>query len=117
MRMDIVSTHTWQPWQGSLVDMLLFVAFASSKREARELITTGAISVNNRRITDVTAILTERDAIDGQLIVLRRGKRRVHVLELPPPVRLVVVEDPTLADGIVHIDGPCDAESVASMMR
>ena len=38
----------------SIVDMVVNVGAASSKREAREFISSGAVSVNGEKVTDVT---------------------------------------------------------------
>ena len=99
-----MTEHKWQPWRGALIDMLMLTGLAASKREARQLIAAGAISVNNRRITDVEHVLDGQDAIEQQVFLLRRGKHHWHLLKLPPPVRLMVVEDETLDDGTIHID-------------
>jgi len=60
----------------SLVDLLIQAEVAVSKREAREFIRNGAISVNGNKVTDETKILTKDDAIEGKFLVLRRGKKK-----------------------------------------
>lgn len=57
-----------------LVDLLIEAGFASSKGEARRLIQQGGAYVNDTRITDVDAVLTESDLSDGALL-LRSGKK------------------------------------------
>jgi tyrosyl-tRNA synthetase len=64
----------------AIVDVLVETALASSKREARTFIESGAISINETKITDVEAVLMEQHFMDG-LALLRRGKKNVHLLQ------------------------------------
>ncbi len=59
----------------SLVDTLIEVKLASSKREAREFIRNGAVSINGDKVTEESFILSKDIAIEGKFIVLRRGKK------------------------------------------
>lgn len=59
----------------SLVDALIEVKLASSKREAREFIRNGAVSINGEKQTDEAFILSKNIAIENRFIVLRRGKK------------------------------------------
>jgi tyrosyl-tRNA synthetase len=61
----------------SLVDLLATTTLASSKREARQFLQTGAVSVNGERV-DAEHRLTERDLLHGSRILLRRGKKLWH---------------------------------------
>jgi tyrosyl-tRNA synthetase len=60
-----------------LVDLLPRTTLAGSKREARELLRTGAVSVNGRRAPD-GARLSEPDLLPGGAVLLRRGKKLWH---------------------------------------
>ncbi len=64
----------------TLVDALIEVKLASSKREAREFIRNGAVSVNGDKVTDESFTLTQDIAIEGKFIVLRRGKKLYALL-------------------------------------
>jgi tyrosyl-tRNA synthetase len=65
-----------------LVDVLVTAQLASSKREARQFIESGAVSMNNaERITDVVYAISEKDFFDNGLALLRRGKQKVMVLQ------------------------------------
>lgn len=59
-----------------LVDVLVNNKIASSKREAREFISGNAISVNGEAITDPAAVITKDMAIEGQILIFRRGKKK-----------------------------------------
>ena len=58
-----------------LVTLLTEVGLSSSNSEATRLIKSGGIYVNERRVTDDKERLRIDQAIDGQLFVIRKGKR------------------------------------------
>ena len=59
-----------------LVDLLISAGVASSKREAREFLRNGAVTINGEKVTDEAAVVTKQMAIEEQFIVLRRGKKK-----------------------------------------
>jgi len=65
-----------------LIDVLVQNKIASSKREAREFIKGNAISVNGKAATDESMIISKDLAIDGQVIVIRRGKKKYYLAEI-----------------------------------
>jgi tyrosyl-tRNA synthetase len=65
-----------------VVDLVARTALAPSKSEARRLVQAGGVYVNNRRITDAQARITRADAIEGQVLVLRKGARQHHLVRL-----------------------------------
>jgi tyrosyl-tRNA synthetase len=67
-----------------LVDLLAdpTVKLAGSKSEARRLVQSGGVYVNNRRVSDPQVKLTREQAIDGRLFVLRKGQKLNHVLRI-----------------------------------
>ena len=68
----------------SLVDLLADAAvkLVPSKSEARRLVQSGGVYVNNRRAADVQMRLTRAQAIEGKLFVLRKGQKQNHVVQL-----------------------------------
>src|SRR5712671_3522485 len=68
----------------ALIDLLADpqVRLAPSKSEARRLVQSGGVYVNNRRIADPQARLTRDQAIDGRLFVLRKGQKQTHLVRL-----------------------------------
>ena len=58
-----------------IVELLASSGVTPSKGEATRLIRSGGIYVNSRRITDERQRLRQEDAVEGQLFVIRRGKR------------------------------------------
>ncbi len=65
-----------------LVDLIARVALAPSKGEARRLVQSGGIYVNNRRMADPQARVTREQAIAGRLFVLRKGQKQNHLVRL-----------------------------------
>ena len=59
----------------TLVDALIEALLAKSKREAREFIQNGAVSINGDKCQELDHVLTPQDAIEGKFIVIRRGKK------------------------------------------
>ncbi len=60
----------------ALIDVLVNNKIASSKREAREFLKANAISVNGDVMTDENALITKAMAIEGQILIFRRGKKK-----------------------------------------
>jgi tyrosyl-tRNA synthetase len=65
-----------------IVDLVARVQLAPSKGEARRLVLSGGIYVNNRRVADPQARLTLDQAIGGRLFVLRKGQKQNHLVRL-----------------------------------
>jgi tyrosyl-tRNA synthetase len=66
----------------AIVDLVARVQLAPSKGEARRLVQSGGIYVNNRRVADPQARVTRAHAIAGELFVLRKGSKQNHVIRL-----------------------------------
>lgn len=64
----------------NIVEILVSSSISPSKRQAREDVQNGAIYLNGERIQDLDYTLTEDDKIDGQLTLIRRGKKKYAVL-------------------------------------
>ncbi len=62
-----------------LIDLLVQGGICSSKREAREFITNGSITVNGEKITDLEYVVTKDACIDNKYIVVRRGKKKYYI--------------------------------------
>lgn len=65
----------------NLVDALIELKLASSKREAREFISNGAVKLNGQKVTDLNKVLSSSDAIEGYIFV-KRGKKLYAVIKL-----------------------------------
>ena len=65
-----------------LIDLLVNNAITSSRREAREFLNNGAISINGEIVKDEDLIVNKGIAIDNKFIVLRRGKKKYYLIKL-----------------------------------
>jgi tyrosyl-tRNA synthetase len=65
----------------SIVDLLIAAGIVSSKRQAREDVTNGAISINGQRVTGTDYVVSEKDRIEGQFTVIRRGKKKYFLIK------------------------------------
>jgi len=83
---DVPSTELAAQDLGSggigLVDLVARVQLAPSKAEARRLVLSGGVYLNNRRMADPALRITRDDAIDGRLLVLRKGQKQNHLVRL-----------------------------------
>lgn len=59
----------------SVIELLASTGVTSSKGEATRLVRGGGIYINERRVTDEKERVTAAQAIDGQLLVVRKGKK------------------------------------------
>ena len=59
-----------------LIDMLVDNNITSSKREAREFLKAGSISINDEKVNDENMIIDKSLAIDGEILVIKRGKKK-----------------------------------------
>ena len=63
----------------NIVDFLVDNKIASSKREAREFVTGNAISINGDVINNLEAMITKDMALEGKVIIVRRGKKKYYL--------------------------------------
>ena len=62
-----------------LIDLLVDNKICSSKREAREMLASNAISINNHKETDENVIISKEIGIDKKVIVIRKGKKKQFI--------------------------------------
>ena len=63
----------------NVVDALVNMEIAKSKREAREFVESGAISINGEKVTDINYVVSDKDFIDNKYIVVKRGKKNYYL--------------------------------------
>lgn len=66
-------------YEGNIADVLVDSKVFSSKREARELITGNALSINNKKVNDVNYIISKNDLIDNKIVVIKKGKKNYFI--------------------------------------
>jgi tyrosyl-tRNA synthetase len=65
-----------------IVDLIARTGLAPSKSEARRLVQSGGVYVNNRRAADPQARLMRDHAIGGRVFVLRKGQKQNHLVRI-----------------------------------
>ena len=65
-----------------IVDALEATGLAKSRKDARTIIGQGGAYINNSRINDDRHLIQPGDFLDGRYLLLRRGRKEVHLLEL-----------------------------------
>ncbi len=70
-----------QPKGLLLEDMLIAIKAASSKREAREFINGNAVAINGEKVSDLTHVVDEKDALFGEYVVIKRGKKNYYLVK------------------------------------
>lgn len=61
--------------KANIVDWLVQTGIEPSKRQAREDVTNGAITINGDKVRDVDFILDPMAAFEGRCVVVRKGKK------------------------------------------
>ncbi|QED48956.1 tyrosine--tRNA ligase [Cytobacillus dafuensis] len=64
-----------------LVDLLVAAKISPSKRQAREDVANGAVSINGERVTDTDYILSVKDRIEDEFTIIRRGKKKYFLIK------------------------------------
>ncbi len=65
-----------------IVTLLADSGLAKSRGEARRLIRGGGVYLNNQRVADESARVTRPDSLHGQYLLLRVGRRKLHLVRL-----------------------------------
>ena len=65
----------------NLIDALISVKAASSKREARDFINGGAVLVNGVQVKDLEYVVSKETAIGNEYTVIRRGKKNYYLIK------------------------------------
>ncbi len=65
-----------------LVELLVRAGAATSRGDARRAIAGGGIYLNNVRVTDADRRVRAEDALHGRFVVLRKGRKRYHLVAL-----------------------------------
>lgn len=63
----------------NIVDFIINLGIAKSKREAREFIEAGAISINGEKVTNIETIIDKTMFIENTYIIVRRGKKNYYI--------------------------------------
>ena len=67
---------------GNVMDVLVSAGVCSSKREAREFISNGSITLNGEPLKAMDLEINAENALGGKYVVIRRGKKKYYLGEL-----------------------------------
>lgn len=67
--------------EDTILNVLVGTGICSSKREANEFISNGAISINGEIVKDNAFLINKSTALDGEIVVIRRGKKKYYLCE------------------------------------
>ena len=62
-----------------LIDMLINNQICNSRREVREFLNAGSITLNGEKVSDENMVITKDLAIEEKVIVIRRGKKKNYI--------------------------------------
>ena len=65
----------------NIVDFIVESGVSASKRQAREDVTNGAISINGEKVTDVAYEVGEADRLEDEFMIIRRGKKNYKMIK------------------------------------
>jgi len=65
----------------NIIDVLIEAGVSSSKRQAREDVTNGAISINGEKVQDVAYTVDTKDRLEDAFTIIRRGKKKYHMVK------------------------------------
>ncbi|TSI03087.1 tyrosine--tRNA ligase [Lysinibacillus sp. BW-2-10] len=65
----------------NIVDLIVEAGISSSKRQAREDVTNGAISINGEKVTELDYTVDAKDRLDDAFAIIRRGKKKYHMVK------------------------------------
>ncbi|WP_234541221.1 tyrosine--tRNA ligase [Paenibacillus pseudetheri] len=66
----------------NIIDWLVDLGIEPSKRQAREDIMKGAITLNGDKVTDINMDVTVENSFDGRFIIIRKGKKNYNLIKL-----------------------------------
>lgn len=65
----------------NIVDFIVEAGVTTSKRQAREDVTNGAISINGERIKELDYTITADDRLEDQFTIVRRGRKKYTMVQ------------------------------------
>jgi tyrosyl-tRNA synthetase len=77
---DVPSFSVEEQTDLNLVDLLVEAKISPSKRQAREDIINGAISVNGDKVQELDYLIDKKDRIENRFVIIRRGKKKYTLI-------------------------------------
>ena len=63
----------------NIIDLLINMDIANSKREAREYVSGNAISINGEKVNDLDYVVSLKDFLDETYIIIKKGKKNYYI--------------------------------------
>ena len=63
----------------NILDVLVEMNVATSKRQAREFISGNSIEIKGEKVKDLDKIVTEQDLINNTFLIIKRGKKNYYI--------------------------------------
>ena len=63
----------------NILDVLVEMNVATSKRQAREFISGNSIEIKGEKVKDLDKTITEQDLINNTFLIIKRGKKNYYV--------------------------------------
>lgn len=67
---------------GNVLDALVEIGLEKGRGAARRTLQAGGVAINNQRVLDEDRLITMQDALPGNVVLLRKGKKNISVLYL-----------------------------------
>ncbi|MEG0381144.1 MAG: S4 domain-containing protein, partial [Kurthia sp.] len=64
-----------------IVELLVEAKISPSKRQAREDVTNGAISINGEKVQDLEYTIDAKDRLEDSFTIIRRGKKKYFMVK------------------------------------
>jgi len=65
-----------------IIDVAVLSGLCKSRGEARRLVESGGLYLNNRRVDSIQSVVKPADIVDNRVLVLRSGKKTYHLLKI-----------------------------------
>ena len=65
----------------NIVELIVEASISPSKRQAREDVTNGAISINGEKVQDLEYVVDAKDRLEDAFTIVRRGKKKYHMVK------------------------------------
>ena len=73
---------TFETAETTLIELLINTGICSSRREVREFLNSGSISINGDKVTDENLVINKSVALNEKIIVIRKGKKKYYLVKL-----------------------------------
>lgn len=73
---------TFETAETTLIELLINTGICSSRREVREFLNSGSISINGDKVTDENLVINKSMALNEKIAVIRKGKKKYYLVKI-----------------------------------